>query len=240
MLGTETILICILIMFVATLVRALIGFGDGLIAMPLLTFAAGLHVAIPVVGLNTLVIATIMLWKNWRHIDFRTAWRLILASFAGIPIGFYGLQNVSENVILTIMGAILVGYGLYKLLSPELSWIVTENSAFGFGFIAGILGGAYNTAGPPIIIFGTLRQWTPEQFRITLQSYFLATGIIIAAGHGLDGMWTKPVLSLFGLIQPAVILAILIGGFVNSWIPKERFARIIYIFLVIIGLVMIF
>ena len=41
-----------------------------------------------------------------------------------------------------------------------------------FGFFAGILGGAYNTNGPPVVIYGSLRKWSPATFRATLQGYF--------------------------------------------------------------------
>jgi hypothetical protein len=27
--------------------------------------------------------------------------------------------------------------------------------------------------GPPLVIYGALRRWTPERFRATLQGYFL-------------------------------------------------------------------
>jgi hypothetical protein len=107
------------------------------------------------------------------------------------------------------------------------------------GFIAGILGGAYNTNGPPVVIYGMLRRWDPEKFRATLQGYFLPTGLAILISHGLAGMWTKQVIHLYLYSLPAIIAAVLIGGKVNQLIPKGKFDKIIYGFLVAIGILLI-
>ena len=53
----------------------------------------------------------------------------------------------------------------------------------GSGFCSGILGGAYGMNGPPLAVYGSLRRWSPQHFRATLQGYFLPASIIGMAGY---------------------------------------------------------
>jgi hypothetical protein len=110
--------------------------------------------------------------------------------------------------------------------------------AYLFGFIAGILGGAYNTNGPPIVMYGTLQRWSPERFRATLQGYFVPTGLLILLGHGAAGLWTPQVFWLFGCSFPLIMLGVFLGGRLNQAIPKARFERVLYFFLIGIGILL--
>ena len=102
-------------------------------------------------------------------------------------------------------------------------------------FIAGILGGAYNTNGPPAVIYGMLKGWPPERFRATLQGYFLPTGLVILLGHGAAGLWTGLVLRLFAFSLPALFLGVWLGGKVHRRVPEKRYRQVVYASLVIMG-----
>lgn len=232
---TAPVMAAMIILFISTFIRSAIGFGDGLIAMPLLTMAVGVRTASPVVAFAASTIALAILIGNWRKVHLRSAGRLILASLLGIPFGLVLLRAAPEHVVKSVLGVILILYGLYGLIMPGLPAIKNENLAYVFGFVAGVLGGAYNTNGPPIVIYGTLRRWSPEHFRLTLQSYFFPTGLMIVAGHGLAGLWTPLVVRLYVWAIPVILLAIYAGGKIHNRISQDIFSRIIHAFLVVIG-----
>jgi hypothetical protein len=186
-----------------------------------------------------MTIAVLMLWGNWRSIDVRSAWRLILASLFGIPLGLLLLTSVPEHLVKALLGLLLVAFGLYNLFEFRLPTLSGRGSAYLFGFGAGVLGGAYNTNGPPVIIYGMLTGWTPEQFRATLQGYFFTSGILILFGHALAGLWTAAVLWLYLLSLPVVVLAVLLGNLLNRYIPPGRFNRIVYGVLIGMGILLI-
>jgi uncharacterized membrane protein YfcA len=229
-----------LILFFGAFVRSALGFGDAVVAMPLLALVLGITTATPLVALVASTIALSILIKNWRKADFHATWRLIVASFAGIPIGLLFLTEVPETYLKLCLGILITGYGMYRILKPALSIGRAPLPAFLFGFFAGVLGGAYNTHGPPVVIYGTLRRWSPQDFRATLQGYFLPTGLMIAAGHGAAGLWTATVAKLYLLCLPCVGLGIFLGGKVNRSIRGDLFLSIINFVLIGLGLLLIF
>jgi len=230
-----TILLAVLILFVSTFVRSALGFGDALVAMPLLALLVGVKVATPVVAFAASTIAVTILLRHWRSVDVRATWRLVVASLAGIPFGLVLLKYAPEGRVKFVLGVLLILYGLYSLLAPRLPVVRGEGLAYVFGFVAGILGGAYNTNGPPVVVYGALKGWPPEYFRATLQGCFLLTGLMILVGHGVAGLWTPQVLKLYAFSLPAVMLAVFAGERLNRRLPREAFGRVVYAFLVVMG-----
>jgi uncharacterized protein len=227
------------ILFISALIRSTFGFGDALMAMPFLVLFIGVRSATPLVALFSTTIALIIAGANWRNIDIKAAWRLILASLLGIPLGLWVLAHAPEEIVKAVLGGCLIMFGLYSLTRPALPSLDQSAWAYGFGFVAGVLGGAYNTNGPPVVLYGTLRRWPPERFRATLQGYFIPTGGFIALSHGLAGLWTGEVLQLYLLAFPFVLAAIFLGGKLNGLMPTRRFERLLYLALVGLGVLLI-
>lgn len=236
----DLLIIILSIVFISALTRSTFGFGDALIAMPLLALFIDIKTATPLIALIAFFIAISILIKNWHKVEFKSAWRLIVASLIGIPIGLLYLDDVNENIIKLILGVIVLNFGLYSLLKPKLHKLKSEKYSWLFGFIAGILGGAYNTNGPAIVIYSSLKKWNPESFRATLQGYFFITGILVVTGHGIAGNFTSEVLNYFAYCLPVVLFAVILGARINKKIPVERFHKYIFAILLILGIMLIF
>jgi hypothetical protein len=228
------------IIFVAAFVRSALGFGDAVIAMPLLAMVIGLKTATPLVAFMGPTISLLVLAKSWRTGDMKAAGRLIVASLLGIPLGIYCLARLPEEPLKIALGALILIYGVFGLARPGarirnekawLSWIV--------GWTAGVLGGAYNTNGPPVVAYGMLRGWPPDRFRATLQGYFLPTGLMILAGHGIAGLWTGEVVKIYLYSLPAIGLGVVLGGLVNRKLTHDLFAKLVYGFLATMGAVLL-
>ncbi len=228
------------VVFVAALVRSALGFGDAVVAMPLLAMALGLRTATPLVAFIGPTISILILARNWRKVEFKSAGRLIVATVLGIPVGIYGLARLPETPLKIALGAVILLYGLFGLARPgtrlghekaHFPWLV--------GWFAGVLGGAYNTNGPPIVAYGMLRGWPPESFRATLQGYFLPTGLAILAGHGLAGLWTGTVLRSYLYSLPAIVVGVVLGGLFNKKLTHSMFTKLIYASLVAMGAAML-
>lgn len=233
-------LLVILILFFSSFLRSAIGFGDAVAAMPFLAVLIGVKTATPLVAFCASTIAFFILIRNWRRADWKATVHLILATLLGIPLGLIIVTRLSEDVLKTVLGIVIVAYGVFRLLRPQaIKMGASLTPAYIFGVFAGMLGGAYNTNGPPVVIYGTMRRWPPEHFRATLQGYFFPTGLFILAGHGLSGLWTPEVLKLYVSAVPFVLLGIYLGGRVNRSLPVKAFERWVDAALIVMGILLI-
>jgi uncharacterized membrane protein YfcA len=237
---TVALSLVVAVVFVSTLLRAAFGFGNALIAMPLLILILDLKTAVPLVALLGLVTAMVMLLREWQELELKDTLVLLAASFGGIPLGLYILKNFPETLVKGILGLVLIGFGSFNLIGVKLPKIKKRWLALPFGFLAGILGGAYNANGPPIVIYGLLRGWSKDTFRTSLQGYFLATSLLITIGHGTTGLWTWGVIRLFLISLPVVILAVVLGEKVISRVADDRFNRGVNLILTLLGMMMFF
>jgi uncharacterized membrane protein YfcA len=234
--STSQTLWVIAIILLSTFTRSALGFGDALIAMPLLAMVVGITTATPLVAMAASTIAIMILSRAWRDVNIRAAWRLILSSLVGIPIGLYFLKNAPEAIVKAVLGIVLIGFGLYNLISPKLPHLRNEKLSYLFGFGAGILGGAYNANGPLVVVYSALRRWSPGNFRATLQGYFFPTGFTVLISHGLADLWTPSVLRLYLYALPVILMGVIVGEIVNRRFSVDRFYNIVYIALILMGI----
>jgi uncharacterized membrane protein YfcA len=238
MSGDTIFILVLIIIFFSSLYRATFGFGDALIAMPLLALLINIKIATPIVAFMGFTVSIFILLGNRQNQNFKKIWQLVVFSIIGIPIGLLFLKGINENIVKIVLALILIFYSLFSLTYPKL-YLKTNKSAFAFGIVSGVLGGAYNTNGPPIIMYGTLRKWTPEEFRLLLQGVFLPTNMFIIIGHGFAGLWTGEVVQLLLYVIPIVMVATIIGNILNKKIPAEKFEKLIYYFLIGIGVILL-
>lgn len=232
------------ILFVSTFIHSTLGFGQALIAMPLLAMVIEFKTATPLVAFILMTIGAVILLRNWRGVALNAAWRLVLSSCFGIPVGLFLIKGIPEGLTKVFLGILVILFSLYNLANRYLKIVDVSRVSGGsglaylFGFLAGVLGAAYNTSGVVITIYATLRDWSPDRFRSTLQSYFVFTGLFILASHGLVGLWTPDVLRLYGSSLPLVLVGIFLGGKLNRFIPQGQFDGYVNVGLLVMGLLL--
>jgi uncharacterized membrane protein YfcA len=240
-----TTLHVVLIVFLATLIRSAFGFGEALVAVPLLAFYIPLSQAAPLAVLVSITIATIVVVQDWKKIHLRsTAW-LVLSTLAGIPLGLRLLTSSHQNAVKAALGVIIIVFSVYSLLGTTLGRTPLElrRDSRGWllacGFCAGVLGGAYGMNGPPLVIYGTMRRWSAQHFRATLQGYFLPASIIGMSGYWLAGLWVPAVTHYYLVSLPGTLLAVVVGRVINHRMQGETFLKYIYAGLAGIGVVLL-
>jgi uncharacterized membrane protein YfcA len=227
------------VIFLATLIRSAFGFGEALIAVPLLALLIPVEVAAPLAVLVSITVAAIVLLQDWQHVQLGSAWRLVVATLPGIPLGLLLLTALPEPVVKAILGAVIIAFSTYCLLRRAPPELRHDRLAWLFGFGAGVLGGAYGMNGPPLVIYGTLRRWSAEHFRATLQGYFLPASVVGMGGYWLAGLWVSQVTRYFLLSLPVAIAAILLGRAVNRRLAGGSFILYVHVALLIIGITLL-
>lgn len=231
--------VIIAILCLATLAHGTLGFGTALVAMPLLTLTLGVQEATALVAFVILSTTIVILARTWRELRPRAAGRLLAGSLVGIPVGIFVLTNAPAPLVQRGLGGVLILVGLYNVIGAR-QWEAQRPAwAYAFGFASGLLGGAYNTNAPPLVVYGALRRWPPDAFRATLQTVFVPTALMIWAGHGLTGLWTGRVVTYYLLFLPFGLLALWLGQRLSARIPEASFGRLLYVVIALLGVVLL-
>lgn len=228
------------VMAAAGLVQAVSGFGSALVAMPILAQLFGTRTATPMFAIAAIVGEVIMIVKYRHNVTVAPVWRLALAAIVGIPIGIFGSPYVDERLMLLALGIMVFGFALYSLLTPRIPRLANPRWGYAFGFVAGLFSGAFNTGGPPYVMYGTTQGWTPRTFKANLQGVFIIGSVTILAGHALRGNFTPNVIGLALIAVPAFLVGIFGGGMLDRYINPVKFRRGVLFMLLVISLTLIF
>jgi uncharacterized membrane protein YfcA len=225
-----TTLYLVLVVFLATLIRSALGFGEALFAVPLLALLLPLRVAAPLAVLLSITIAGIIVIQDWQKIHLRSTGWLLFATLFGIPLGLLLLTSSHQRTAKVALALVLITFSAYSVFGSKPLELKTDNLVwlFGCGFFAGVLGGAYGMNGPPLAIYGAMRRWSPQHFRATLQGYFLPASIIGMAGYWLAGLWVPAVTHYYLISLPATLPAVLLGRLVNHRLREETYLKYVY------------
>ena len=227
----------VVVIFVATLIRSTFGFGEALIAVPMLALRLPVKIAAPLAVLVSTVVAGVVVVQDWRHMELRSAIGLILSALPGIPLGVMLLAMGDQHAVKLILGILIIGFSIYSLTTRTARRLPEDHYGWllGCGFLSGVLGGAYGMNGPPLAIYGALRRWTPQHFRATLQGYFLPASIVGLIGYAALGLWGGVLTRYFLSSLPAVAAAILMGRVINQRMKGPGFFRFVYVGLIAVG-----
>lgn len=235
------VLLVLCIVFVATLIRSAFGFGEGLVAVPLLAFFIPIAQAAPLVALLSVTIAAVVVVQDWNKIHLHTTGWLVFPTFLGIPLGVLLLTSRHPKAVKAALAIIIIAFSAYSLVGRKPPELHHDNRAglMICGFIAGVLGGAYGMNGPPLAIYGAMRRWSAQHFRATLQGYFLPASLVGVIGYGLAGLWTSTVTRYYLLSLPPTLAAIGIGRAINRRLQGEAFVKYVYAGLLCIGTILL-
>lgn len=239
MLETRAVLIVVAVMFLYTFVGICAGFGGGLTAMPLITMVLPLKMAAPMsvmVGTATALYAT---WLSRKETDWKSALVLIVFSLAGIPVGLYALSYLPDHIMKIGLGAFIILYSFYSLFIPRLPVYDKRWIAAPMGAVAGALGAAFSTNGPPVVMYGMLRNLAPAAFRGTLNAFFTANNIAIIGGLATSGILTLSTVKLVIFCIPTMILGSLVGQYIHKRISVRVFRLMVFLLLIASGAMLI-
>jgi uncharacterized protein len=231
----------LLVVFLATMIRSTFGFGEALIAVPLLALSLPVQIAAPLAVLLSITIAAVVIVQDWRKIHTDSAGWLLAATLPGIPLGLLLLTSIHQHAVKAVLAIVIMAFSGYFLLGKKPPELTGENRKWllGCGFCAGILGGAYGMNGPPLVIYGAMRRWSPQHFRATLQGYFLPAGVVAMALYGFAGLWVPAVTHYYMVSLPVAVPAIFLGRVLNHRLRGDVFLKFIHAGLVGVGMLLL-
>jgi uncharacterized membrane protein YfcA len=236
---TVTFLATALIIALASFVMGLAGFGIGLVALAFLPFVMSPVTAIVLTTLYALVFSAVIVAPLWREIEPVRLGQLLVGTVIGTPLGVWALAVLPATVINRLIGVVLITITALEWwrLSPRR--LSAPGWGYGAGVLAGVLGGAVGTPGPPVIVYAAAQAWSPRMVKANLLAFFIVNQAVILAGYWWANLLGPDVLRLSVLLAVPALAGVLAGIAVFNRIDAARFRQIVFGVLFVSGVVLL-
>ncbi len=227
--------------FIGSLAAGGAGFAFALSASAIWLHALDpLHTTAFVVA-SGVILHSVFVWGMRKRIEPSCVAPFLLGGLLGIPLGVIILSGTDAHVLKKCLGAFLLVYGLYALLSPKMpdtQW--GGKTADGFiGFVGGVLGGIGGFSGVIPTIWTQIRGWPKDRARSIYQPYILVAQIatlLLIGGVAFD----RDHAIIFATTLPFLILGAWIGWRIYGKLDERRFRQIIAALLAVSGAALVF
>jgi len=232
----------LLLVALASYIQTLTGFALGLIFMG----GIGLTGVLPLadgailVSIFGLVNAAQMLPQGWRLIAWREFFLVLFPGFLFLFFGYWLLDlmlDTSLEGLKLLLGLLIITSSLQLLHRPTYLKKRSQAGSFVFfGALAGIMGGLFSTAGPPLVYHFYRQPLSAAVIRETLVLIFALIGLlrlylVVIGGDMPLGS------SLWGLVCiPAVMLFTALARRFPPPLDPENMRRLAFILLFASGL----
>jgi len=231
------LLLVVVTIAVAGFLQGLTGFGFGIAAMAALPLVMPVHDAQSIVTLMSLAACGLSAAVLMRHFLWQGLWGLLLGACLGVPIGFYLLTSLPEDIVRRSLGAVICGMVVFDLLIARRPGVhyPTWSGVF-FGFLGGSISGAFNIGGPALVAYTYARPVSKEANVGTLSFMFLIVGLVrsglLVAGDHLHMGVLRPV--VWSVIP--MLVGILVGNRFMRVVPQRQLRAGVLVVLLILGL----
>ncbi|GMG85833.1 sulfite exporter TauE/SafE family protein [Biformimicrobium ophioploci] len=172
-LTTTQILLAASAVALGALVQSLVGFGQALVAAPLLFLVHPQLVPGPILA-SSLVVAMLNTWYNRSGLRFRELGAAIIGMVPGSIVGALLLKLLPQQALsIFFAGTILLAVAISI---SHLHITPTRNKMFAAGCVAGIMGTTSAINGPPMALM--LQHEQAGRLRANLAGFFTAANIV--------------------------------------------------------------
>ena len=233
---TTTIIATGAVVFLASAVQGVSGFGFALVALAILPVFLEMKFAVPLVGVFGWFTSMALGWQLRHDMKAARVLPLLVGGVVGAPIGATFLKEVDAAAAIGALGALLLAYTTWALLGRAPAPREFPRSvATGVGVVAGVLSGAFGTSGPPLVAYTTLTPWSRDQIKATLQAFFVFAGGLTISLYIYMGLLTSDMVQLNLLLTPALLLGVFAGARLARHVDQAAFRRLLLASLWLVG-----
>lgn len=214
------------IIFTAGFLQGLVGFGSGLLSVPLLSFMFVPKFVVPLTLVHGLIMNMYLSARNRRFIQWKRVLPLLLTGLIGIPVGTMVLLFIPSSGLKIIMGAVISMFAILLLRGLSRKFKRERLGLVPVGLVSGILNGSISMSGPPVILFLSNQGVRKDRFRANLVTYFFLLNILTLIIFLAAGILTEEVLITAVILLPPLPLGILAGEYLSKRVSEKLFRTI--------------
>ena len=228
-------LIALVVIFSGFL-RGFIGFGSGLLMIPILSFFYSPIFAM-VFNIVIEIPATIYLtFVGIKKSNLREITPMMFTMMLTIPFGTIFLVSVDEQIIRTLMSLLLIFFVILIATGWRIKSTITKYVLVLGGAISGLMQGATGMGGPPYVTVLLSKNDSDDVARANI--LVITSGLVISAIISLYyfGLFTKDILLTGAISAPIYVFATYIGTKFFNYSGNKYFRNSSLIALGVVGL----
>lgn len=212
-----TLLIAGVVLVVGGLVQGVVGFGLGLVAVPVLALLDPHLVPAPMLLITTIHPALSVV-RERDHVHWQGVGWALLGRLPGTVVGVLAVGLLPQRPFLVLVG---VGVLAFTVLSV-ISWHPrpTPPALTAAGLVSGVFGTATAIGGPPLALL--YQHERGARIRATLAAYFLVGSVVSVFSLAVAGHLGWGDVRLAATLAPFLLLGFLLSGPVRALVDGER------------------
>ena len=214
--------------FLAALARGFSGFGAALIFVPIGSAVLGPQLAVPVLLVVDGVMTLPLVPRATRSCQWRDVLLMAAGGMLGVPVGTAILTHADRTAMrwgisMLILVLLIVLASGWRYRAPPAAPVTT---AVGLG--AGILSGAAQVGGPPIVLYWLGASLNAASLRANVIVYFVLSTAVTMLAYFLGGLLSMEVLAYAVVAAPLYGLGLWLGSRMFGLTSEAVFRRACY------------
>jgi len=223
----------------ACFVQGLAGFGIGLVSLAFLPFLMSPQHAIVLITIYAAVFIVIIFIPLRRDFTMQGMTELMAGTILATPAGVWLLAALSPDLLKRLIGLVLLAIVALEWLGLYPERLRGRGWGFGAGLVAGVLGGAIGTPGPPVILYAAAQDWSTRTVKANIQAFLIVNQAVILVGYWWAGLLDREVWRLTWLYAVPAVIGLVAGMFLFTRLDRARFRQVVFAVLFISGLVLL-
>lgn len=240
-LNMEIISIIAVVFSFAAFMHGLCGFGFSLISVGIFSLMFGPKQAVPLTVVASTTNCVYLMITLRKKIMFKKAMELVLLGLLFVPIGVLYLSHFNKSLILKTMGLVILIVAIISLFklnhaklfaSKPFKWVASS--------LAGMLGGAFNMSGPPLVLYAYNCGWPIRNAMANLQLIFTILAPIEIIMFIITGLLTVNNALAGAFCIPLVVLFSFLGSYLSKQMRLGHLQIAVDLLLILLAVSMMF
>ncbi|MBW1878665.1 MAG: sulfite exporter TauE/SafE family protein [Deltaproteobacteria bacterium] len=240
-----TVALLVLIVFVAFLVEAALGFGATVVAVSLGALVVPIPELLPAFVPLNIVLSTFLVVRYRQDVDWGLLFRKILPLMGiGLPFGLWIFGAGDHRLLSRSFGAFVVivsSVELWRIVRPATGEPTPLKAGTKAGLLlsGGVIHGAFATGGPMAVYVAGRELHDKGAFRSTLSALWLLLNLALIAGYLVTGVLGWESARLTAILAVPLALGLLAGDLLHHRVDARSFRTMVYVLLAIAGVLLL-
>ena len=210
-IGFETGAFCLVVVFIAAVIRGFTGFGSALLWVPTLSLVLPPVVVVPVVLILEASASAIMFAKVRLSVDWAGLTWIWLGSAIILPLGIWLLARLPVDVTRTAIAVTVLAAAVLLWRGVRLQSKFGRPGLVVTGGLGGLLTGLIGIPGPPVFLYYLAAPVEIVVARATIMTYLFGPAFVACIINYAYGLLFPSMILLGAMLMPVVAFGKWVG-----------------------------